>query len=172
MSVSRPPDDTMPAWAAAARSGDWVAWPGLPAGVDEALVTRWLGATGEPERRPARLGHHLVDVVHRGGTSAWVRGGVVVLVEIEDPAGGHDVDALLARLGPPDRSGPGRHLRSGSTTTEHVWASRGLAVTVAESYDDPPTHAPFLAAVQLFTPTDLRAFVLELGGNDRGGPRL
>jgi len=41
---------------------------------------------------------------------------------------------------------------------------------VAESYDQPPSFAPRLAAIQLFATTDLRTFVLELGGNDTTGP--
>ena len=75
-------------------------------------------------------------------------------------------------MGPSDREGAGRYRRFGATTTEHVYASRGLALTVAESYDDPQTFEPFLGAVQLFAASDLRTFILELGGNDRGGPKL
>ncbi len=49
-------------------------------------------------------------------------------------------------------------------------AGRALALTVGASYDTPPSFPDRLAAVQLFAATDLRTFVLELGGNDRGGP--
>jgi hypothetical protein len=66
--------------------------------------------------------------------------------------------------------GAGRFLQSGATTTAYVYAGRGLALTVAESYDQPPSFAPRLAAIQLFATTDLRTFVLELGGNDTTGP--
>ena len=49
-------------------------------------------------------------------------------------------------------------------------AGRGIALTVSESYGQPSSFVPRLAAVQLFAATDLRTFVLELGGNDRAGP--
>jgi hypothetical protein len=45
------------------------------------------------------------------------------------------------------------------------------SMTVAASYDLPPRFAPTVATVQLFAPGSLRDFVLELGGDDRLGPR-
>ena len=48
---------------------------------------------------------------------------------------------------------------------------RALAsLTVAESYEDPPAWPRRLASALLFRPTDMRTFVVDLGGNDRGGP--
>lgn len=95
-----------------------------------------------------------------------------MLVELEDPPSLLPPEDLIRELGAPDRTSPGRYRRFGATTTEHVYAGRGLALTVAESYDEPPGFEPFLGAVQLFPAGDLRAFKLNLGGDDRGGPRL
>jgi hypothetical protein len=93
----------------------------------------------------------------------------VVLIEVTKRLGATAPAALRDQLGAADREGAGRFLQSGATTTEYVYARRGLALTVAESYDQPPSFAPRLAAIQLFAATDLRTFALDLGGNDRDG---
>lgn len=165
-----------PRWAEAARSGDWTAWPGLPARLAEAGLLAALGRDPGPHPRgTARLGSRQREVVELDGLRYWLDADdddAVVLVELVDPPCDRPPAALLEALGEPDRSGAGRYRRFGATTTEHVYAGRGLSLTVAESYDEPPGFEPFLAAVLLFPPSDLRTFVLELGGNDRGGPRL
>jgi hypothetical protein len=97
--------------------------------------------------------------------------GRVVLVQLEDPPCAPPPVELLARLGPADRRGDGRWLRFDATTVEHVYAARGLSLTVAESYVEPPAFEPYLAAVLLFSPTDMTRFVVDLGGNERPGPR-
>jgi hypothetical protein len=164
---------TRPSWAGALGDGDWTTWPGLPVELREhdlgAALGRDLAGAG---LRPALLGRRHLGVAELPGLRWWLDGTRVVLVEIENPPCAGTALALLDRLGPSDRTGDGRHRRFDATTFEHVYAGRGLSVTVAESYDDPPGFEPFLAAVLLFAPTDLRGFVLELGGNDRGGPRL
>jgi hypothetical protein len=160
-------------WASAALAGDWVSWPGLPARLGEEALLRRLGrAAAAHPHRPALLGRRQADLVELERLRYWLSDGQVALVELEDPASMLAPAALLSALGEPDRTSAGRYRRFGATTTEHVYAARGLAVTVAESYDDPPTFEPLVAAVLLFAPTDLRGFVLELGGDDRGGPRL
>ena len=103
---------------------------------------------------------------------AWLRGTEVVLVELRGPSSAKPPAELLEALGPPEREGAGRFRRADAMTTEYVYPQRGLAVTVAESYDDPPSFSPEVGQVLLFAPTDLRGFVVDLGGNDRGGPRL
>lgn len=95
----------------------------------------------------------------------------VVLVELTQRLGAAAPADLLARFPAPDREGAGRYRLAGATTTEHVFAGRGIAITVAASYDQPPSFAPRVAAVQLFAASDLRTFDLELGGGDRGGPQ-
>ena len=183
-------------WAEVVRSGTWTAFRGLPARLTEAELLAGLGRDpagdlapassppvtmppvssptepSPPPRRPALLGSRQRDLVELDGLRYWLDAANVVLAELEDPSSALAPAELVAALGPSDREGAGRHRRFGATTTEHVYAGRGLALTVAESYDEPPAFEPFVAAVQLFAAADLRTFVLELGGNDRGGPRL
>lgn len=163
------------AWAEAAaiaRAGQWARWTGLPAGLPAATVIAGLVSVDVPTPTPGQLGRRPLDLYQAPPLRVWADGGAAVLVEWLDPPCAGSVAELLAALGVADREGAGRHLRSGATTTEHVHAARGLAVTVAASYEQPPSFAPRLATVQLFAATDLRSFVLELGGNDQPGPRL
>jgi hypothetical protein len=166
------PGSVRTSYTAALRSADWARWPGLPAGAREADLVRDLGLGKiKATRRTGRLGRHDVIIVERPGLRYWLRdSNRVVLVEVTGQLGSASPAALRAELGAPDREGAGRFLQSGATTTEYVYASRGIALTVAESYDNPPKFAPRLAAVRLFAPGDLRAFDLELGGKDRAGP--
>ena len=158
------------AWHAA-RAGQWASWPGLPAKQSVAAVMAELGVAAPPPAVASRLGRRALDRHDAPALHVWADHDQVVLIEWIDPPCAGPVAELLARLGTPDREAAGRYLRAGATTTEHVYAGRGLAVTVAASYDQPPRFAPSLATVQLFTPGTLRDFVLELGGNDRVGPR-
>jgi hypothetical protein len=161
------------AWADAVREGDWTGFAGLPSNLAEPTLLAALGRRPGPHpRRPALLGSRRRDLVELEHLRYWLLDAAVVLVELEDPPSRLAAVDLVEALGEADRSGAGRHRRFGATTTEHVYAGRGLAITTAESYDEPPGFVPFLASVQLFPPGDLRTFVLELGGNDRGGPRL
>jgi hypothetical protein len=160
-------------WADVVRDGSWTAFEGLPASLEEAELLAALGREPGPHpRRPALLGSRQRELVELDGLRYWLDGDAVVLVELEDPPADRAPDALVAALGAPERSGAGRYRRFGATTTEHVYPARGLALTVAESYDEPPGFEPFVAAVHLFAASDLRSWVLELGGNDRGGPRF
>lgn len=158
------------AWSAA-RAGRWDSWPGLPSGLAVPVVLAELAGTAPTATVGSRLGRRLVDRHDAPHMHVWSDGAAVILVEWIDPPCASTVGELLATLGPPDREAAGRYLRAGTTTTEYVYAGRGLALTVAASYDQPPSFAPYLATVQLFAPASLRDFVLELGGNDRGGPR-
>jgi hypothetical protein len=158
-------------WGAIARAGRWTEWPGLPQPLDEATLTGEL-QLAPGARTPTMLGRRRREVVSSGAARYWVDGDDVVLVELVDPASELEPDELLAALGAPEREGAGRYRRIGVTTTEYVYPARGLALTVARSYDTPPGFAPFLAQALLFPPSDLRTFVLERGGDDRGGPRI
>jgi hypothetical protein len=159
------------AWASA-RAGQWALWPGLPSGQPAAAVLNALGSAAVPLGASSRLGRRPVDRHDAGPLHLWADRGSVVLVEWIDPPCATAVPELLATLGLPDREAGGRYLRAGATTTEYVYAGRGLALTVAASYEQPPGFAPYLATVQLFTPCSLRDFILELGGNDTSGPRM
>jgi hypothetical protein len=171
--VAAAPAPPATSYAAVLRSADWARWPGLPADLREKALLRDLGTGGaKPTRTRGRLGRHDVTIVDAGGLRYWLRGGDrVVLVEVTQRLGAAAPADLLARFPAPDREGAGRHRVAGATTTEHVFAGRGIAITVAASYDQPPSFAPRLAAVQLFAASDLRTFDLELGGRDRGGPQ-
>jgi hypothetical protein len=158
------------AWSSA-RAGQWALWPGLPSGLTIAAVTSALGRTTVPLAVASRLGRRPVDRYDDEPLHVWADRGSVILVEWIDPPCETAVAELLASLGEPDREAAGRYLRAGATTTEYVYAGRGLALTVAASYEQPPGFAPYLAAAQLFAPCSLRDFVLELGGNDKPGPR-
>ncbi len=169
-------DERRRAWqqaAAIARAGEWARWPGLPPGLTatEALA-ELTGATTTPPPVASTLGRRTRERVDAPPLHIWTDGPSVILVEWRDPPSATTMPELIAALGAPDREGAGRHLRSGATTTERVYAARGLALTVAESYDQPPGFAPFAATVQLFAPGTLRDFVLELGGDDQPGPRV
>lgn len=158
------------AWHAA-RTGQWANWPGLPSGVGVAAVMAELSGFAPPAAVASNLGRRLVDRYDAPSLHLWAIGTVVILVEWIDPPCAGAVTELLATLGPPDREAAGRYLRMGTTTTEYVYAGRGLALTVAASYDQLPGFAPYLATVQLFAPGSLRNFVLELGGGELPGPR-
>lgn len=159
-------------YATVLRSADWAHWPGLPANLREADLVRELGlGRAKATRRDGRLSRHDVVIVETPELRYWLRDrNRVVPVEITGHLGTTPPDALRAQLGVADREGAGRFLQSGATTTEYVYAGRGLALTVAESYDHPPSFPPRLAAIQLFVATDLRTFDLELGGKGRAGP--
>ncbi len=159
-------------WADALRAADWARWPGLPATLRERELLDALAIDpSRVTRGDARLGRRDVVVVDTGGLRYWLRDGDhVILVEVTGNLGTAAPAALQRQLGAPAREGAGRLLLAGATTTELVYPARGIAVTVAASYDNPPSFAPRLAAVQLFATTELRTFVLELGGDDRGGP--
>ena len=161
-----------PEWASVAAAGDWAAWPGLPADLSEPELASALGVdVADAERRGVRLGTRAAELAIVGATRWWTVEGHVVLIQLEDPACVTPPAELLGSLGPADRTGDGRWLRIGATTIEHVYAARGVSLTVAESYLEPPTFEPFLVAVLLFSPTGMTPFVVELGGNDRPGPR-
>jgi hypothetical protein len=154
-------------WRTTVREGRWSEWRGLPPQLPESA----LGVT-PLARTSALLSRHRRELITFAGGRYWLDRGTVVLYELVDPPSDLAATALLETLGPPAHERDGRHLRDGATTTEYVYPDRGLAVTVARSYDDPPSFEPRLAQVLLFAPTDMRTFILELGGNDRPGPSL
>lgn len=162
-----------------AAEGRWPEWDGLEPGLTDAQVAAAFGVdaaavehgTGRLSGRPREL-----RTVRAGGEPVlrwWLDGeGAVSLVQVVAPLSRPDLEAALAALGPPEREGAGRHLVSGAMTTELVWPARGLSLTLAESYDDPPAWPRRLASALLFPASDLRTFVTDLGGADRGGPSL
>lgn len=158
-------------------AGRWPDWDGLEPGMTDGVVAAAFGVDESAvEHGSGRLSgrRRALRTVRADGEPVlrwWLDGaGAVELVQVVDPPGRPDVESVLAALGPPEREGAGRHLVSGATTTELVWPARGLSLTIAESYEDPPAWPRRLASALLFPATDLRTFVVDLGGSDRGGP--
>jgi hypothetical protein len=161
-----------------AADGRWSAWHGLDADLHDGDVTTAFAV-------PSGLVEAGIDQLsHRARATRTVPGdgeprlrwwlddeGAVLLLRITDPAAEAAIADVLATLGAADREGPGRHLVFGGTTTEYVWAARGLSLTWAASYEDPPAFVPRLASASVFARTDLGGFIVDLGGDDRGGPR-
>ena len=157
--------------------GRWPEWDGLEPSLTDTAVAAAFGVDpAAVEHGTGRLSGRRRELrtVRADGEPVlrwWLSGdGTVDLVQVVDPAGRPDVETVLAALGPAERERAGRHLVSGATTTELVWPARGLSLTIAESYEDPPAWPRRLASALLFPATDLRTFVVDLGGNDRGGP--
>jgi len=160
-----------------AAAGRWSDWDGLERGMTDPAVTSAFGVDAAlVERGTGQLSGRRRELrtVRAGGEPTlrwWLDGdGTVVLVQVVGPSSWPDLEAALTALGPPEREAAGRHLVSGATTTELVWPARGLSLTIAESYDDPPAWPRRLASALLFPASDMRTFVVDLGGNDRGGP--
>jgi hypothetical protein len=162
-----------------AAAGRWLEWAGLDPGLGDAdVMDAFAVAKNEVESGPERLGRRTRPT--RTSSTAgeprlrWWLGDTdhVLLLEMVDPPCHPSLPQVMAELGRPEREGAGRHRVLGGSTTEHVWTGRGLSLTTVESYDDPPSWPPRLAAALLFEPTDLGLFVRELGGDDRGGPSL
>ncbi len=160
-----------------AAEGRWLDWDGLEPGLaDQAVTAAFAVDPAAVEHGTGRLSgrQRALRTVRSGGEPSlrwWLDGsGAPALVQVLSPLSRPDLEMVLAGLGPPAREGAGRHLVSGATTTELVWPARGLTLTVAESYEAPPAWPRRLASVLLFPASDLRTFVVDLGGNDRGGP--
>ena len=160
-----------------AAEGRWSDWDGLEPGLTDAAVAAAFAVDpAAVERGTGQLSGRRRELrtVRSGGEPIlrwWLDGdGTAALVQVVAPPSRPNLESALAALGPPEREGAGRHLVSGATTTELVWPARGLSLTVAESYDDPPAWPRRLASALLFPASDLRTFVVDLGGNDRGGP--
>ena len=160
-----------PAWASAVREGRWADFAGLPRDVAEQTLLHELGRSrSQMARHTVMLGQESRVLADTEAFRYWLdHEDNVVLVELENTPSATPLPEALAALGKAEREDIGRHRRYGALTTEYVYPQRGLALTVGESYDDPPTFAPFLVSVQLFAPTDLQGFITSLGGEDLGG---
>ncbi|MBO9343572.1 MAG: hypothetical protein J7454_16560 [Roseiflexus sp.] len=161
--------------------GDWLHWNGLEAGLTGQALRHLLGPDVIAEaREPARLSLQLVTRQVYRRTSpphtvvAWFEdtSDRLLLIDLDEPPSLASLDDIVSAWGPADRVAPGRAIVFGAMTTEYVYLSRGIALTIAESYDDPPSFAPRIARVQLFAPTDLQGFLVRFGGGDQHyGPR-
>jgi len=158
-------------WADAAREGRWADFEGLPDELDMASLLAGLGRQPSWTERPDVLGDDERTLAESEGLRCWLDGARVMLAELSDPASAAAADPMLAQRGAADGERPGRP-RSDATVTDYVYAGRGLVLTVAESYDHPPSFEPFVVTVRLFAPTTLIAYLTELGGFERRRSRF
>jgi hypothetical protein len=161
-------------WPEIVMSGLWTEFHGLPRVMSERQLLEGLGRLhSASQRRATQLSGASATLVEGDLLRYWLDDdGRVLLAEMHDPPNGFAIDALLEAMGPAQRESSGRYRRYGAITTEFVYPDRGLALTVAESYDDPAAFEPYLAATHLFAPTDMRGFVTDLGGEDHLGSQL
>ena len=148
-------------------AGRLVGWQGLSSGLDEAALGAELGAafTREPNAQPrAARGY----VVLHGARStppeqvdAWFPLGAdeAATVEFAPPAG-LDSEALLEDLGEPELVLDSRHFAAGAVVEDHVHASRGITVAVAEPFEPGPRRIVY---VQLYPPTAPERYVTDVG---------
>jgi hypothetical protein len=162
------------AWAEIVRDGRWSAFSGLPRDLTEHELLEVLNKVHAVSHvRAGTLGGAPMTVVESDLLRYWTdERSNVLLVEMHDPPSTLTVSGLLSVMGPPEREGAGRYRRYGVMMTEYVYPARGIALTIGESYDEPPTFEPMLAAVHLFSATDLADFESRLGGTDHLGPQI
>jgi hypothetical protein len=161
-------------WPEIVLSGLWTEFRGLPVAIREQELLDGLGRLHSvSHRRASTLSGKPVTLVEADLLRYWLDDDALVLIaEMHDPPNGFAIDALLEAMGPAERESGGRYRRYGAITTEFVYLPRGLVLTVAESYDEPPKFEPFLAAAHLFAPTDMEDFAGRLGGEDHIGTQL
>jgi len=161
-------------WPEIVLSGLWTEFRGLPAVMREQELLEGLGRLhSASHRRASQLSGKSVTLVEADLLRYWLDDdGLVLIAEMHDPPNGFAIDPLLEQMGRAERESGGRYRRYGAITTEFVYLERGLILTVAESYDDPPKFEPYLAAAHLFAPTDMEGFTGRLGGEDHLGSQL
>lgn len=159
--------------------GDLGDWDGLPTGLSVAELGALLGGVtqildGAPAQRGSR--RFLVSVLERHApprqVEAWVELGAegVAMVEYPDPAIS-GLDETLARLGPPDLVLADRRFVTDATVRDHVYARRGLAVSIAEPFTDAPGHERRAVHLQLFAPTSPETYLTEIDRGDELAPK-
>ena len=80
-------------------------------------------------------------------------------------------DETLARLGPPDLVLADRRFVADATVRDHVYARRGLAVSIAEPFTDAPGHERRAVHLQLFAPTSPETYLTEIDRGDELAPK-
>jgi hypothetical protein len=152
----------------AAIEGRLVDWRGLPAGLDEASLRREIEAGWSEEQRERVAMSYRVLCGARAGeperVEAWIRVGeqAVNSLEFRPPHGATDHAGVLADLGEPELVLASNLSEAGAMLSEHVHASRGITVTVAEPFEHTGGD-PYLAYAQLYAPTDTQGYVVRVG---------
>jgi hypothetical protein len=148
-------------------AGRLVGWDGLAHSLDEGALRSELAArfTREPIPRPRGARGYVVLHGEREAPAkeieAWfpVDSDEAAMVEFKPPT---DIDdeALLADLGEPELILGSNHFEVGAVVRDHVHASRGITVAVAEPFDAGPQRVVY---VQLYAPTTAQAYVSDVG---------
>jgi hypothetical protein len=101
----------------------------------------------------------------------WIPHGeeTVALVEYDDPAAA-PADALLEAYQGPDLLLKGQRSVSGATVDEHVFAARGIALSIAQPYADPGSRR--IIRVQLFRPRSTASYWRYIGPGPELRPSL
>jgi hypothetical protein len=156
---------------AQAITGALAGWRGLPVGFDEAALRREIDAEWAEETRERVAMNYRVLAGARATepeqVEAWIRFGEAVVnsVEFRPPlavTAGTGHGAVLADLGEPELVLASNLAEAGAMLSEHVHASRGITVTVAEPFEHTGGD-PYLAYAQLYAPTDTQGYVVRVG---------
>jgi hypothetical protein len=149
-------------------TGQLRGWAGLGAGFDEAALRDEIDATWDEDRRDRVAMSYRVLSGARAGeperVEAWIRVGeeLVNSVEFRPPTGATHHSAVLADLAEPELVLPSNLAEPGAMLSEHVHASRGITVTVAEPFEHTGGD-PYVAYAQLYAPTDTQGYVVRVG---------
>jgi hypothetical protein len=149
-------------------AGGLAGWRGLPAGLDEPALKREIEAEWSEETRDRVAMSYRVVCGTRAGepeqVEAWIRFGeqAVNSLEFRPPRDDTDHGAVLADLGEPELVLASNLSEAGAMLSEHVHASRGITVTVAEPFEHTGGD-PYLAYAQLYAPTDTQGYVVRVG---------
>jgi hypothetical protein len=149
-------------------AGGLVGWRGLPAGLDEASLRREIEAGWSEETRDRVAMSYRVLCGARASepehVEAWIRFGeqAVNSLEFRPPHGATDHPGVLADLGEPELVLASNLSEAGAMLSEHVHASRGITVTVAEPFEHAGSD-PYLAYAQLYAATDTQGYVVRVG---------
>jgi hypothetical protein len=148
-------------------TGALAGWRGLPAGFDEATLRREIDADWTEETRDRVAMNYRVLSGARPAeperVEAWIRFGEAVVNSVEfRPRDDTDHAAVLADLGEPELVLASNLAEGGAMLSEHVHASRGITVTVAEPFEHTGGD-PYLAYAQLYAPTDTQGYVVRVG---------
>jgi hypothetical protein len=155
----------------AAVGGGLVGWKGLPEEFDEPALRAAVPAEWSSHPHAgARAGSSFTILrAPRAGSAAelevWIITGQSMITSLEYRPGAElDNAAILADLGAPEHVLDSRHLVTGAVVRDHVHASRGITVSVAQPYEPESAPSdPYIIFVQLYAPTSIQGYVTRVG---------
>jgi hypothetical protein len=153
-------------------SGSLDGWTGLDPDLDEAGLRATIDARWELETSPQARGPRAFRVI-RGHRSvapetieAWIAAGQSRVSSLEyRPPNSIDHGALLADLGEPGLVLGSNHFEVGASVQDHVHASRGITLSVADPFPDEEGNAgdPRVVYVQLYPATTTEEYLTTVG---------